>query len=249
MRRKMLFRLYGFILILILLLSGVIYLFRAEFMRIQNVEVVGATDENKINVVALAEETFKGNKFLFIPNNQALFYSAASLQEKILNQLKSVQDVRIDIAFPKTLRVEIKERAPESLYCADTCYFIDAKGIIYEKAPSFSEGVYVMYRDPNRATSTDPLGTSVASEEAFTLAKKYIDYLPVLGLTPTTVSFTTKNEIKIELRGNGYILINLDREYNETIQNITTVIQEGVKEFEYIDVRFGNKIYYKERMI
>ena len=60
----------------------------------------------------------------------------------------------------------VKEREEESLWCKDIpltsssfpeCFFIDSKGLVFERAPDFSDDVYMRYFGV-LATSTDPIG-------------------------------------------------------------------------------------------
>jgi cell division septal protein FtsQ len=244
-RRRRFLKLYLYLFLLFLILCGLIYLVRAPYFRLNSVAVEGASEQKRSEIVAAANETFKGNKYLIVPNNQALFYSSETLKGKIEKEMIGVNDVIITVDFPRTLKIRINERAPNALFCQEKCYFIDASGLVYSEAPSFSEGVYMVYRDNTFAASSSPIGNRLANEEAFDLVNNYIEKLPDYGLTVTTVTFETKNEVRLDVKDNGHLLISLERSYEDTLANIKTVLDEGVTTFEYIDVRFGNKIFYK----
>lgn len=238
-------RLFIFLFFLIIIVAGIIAGLRANYLRIQNVDLQGLSEDKKPEVSEFIQSTLKGNKYLILPNNEIIFYSTEKLMNDLMTKYSFIQEATIEKKYPQELSVTIKERTPDAIYCTSECYFMDSTGLIYTQASSFSSGVYMRYEDITRDQSNNPVQTNLIDTTTYNEIKSLARELQLLGLTPIKITIIASKEIKIENENNGYILLNLDSPRDETVQNIKTVFIEGVQTFEYIDVRYGNKIFYK----
>lgn len=233
------------LLILLLIVIGLILGLRSSYLRITNIDLQGVDSSRKDEINAAIASTLQGNRLLFLPRNEILFYSTKKLTGELMNEYSYIQNVTVRKRYPRGLEIKVTERTPVALYCDPNCYFLDSTGLIYAPASSFSTGVYMTYSDETRSTSTSPLETAFTDQATFSLIQNYLSEIGTLGLTPVRVTFIAPREVRIDISQNGYILVDLDSPFNETVENIHTVLLQGITSFEYIDVRYGNKIFYK----
>jgi hypothetical protein len=158
----------------------------------------------------------------------------------------------------------VEERNPAALLCAGSnatgtdsgaisCSFMDENGFIFQPAPSFSGGIFVKFIDQRQATSSSienaAIGKETISEPEL---QKLLSFEKLLGSQAITVSkiILKKNgEYEIYLKEGWYILLNSKNEPNPSFNNLLLVLDSNIKEkrpqLEYIDLRFGNKVFFK----
>jgi hypothetical protein len=157
----------------------------------------------------------------------------------------------------------------------DTCYFVDENGYIFDQAPYFSGGVYFkFYGIPDVAVpdvgipqggsltpgaEIDPSG-SYFSEQYFKQLISFRDILVEFGLKPASLYVTSDQDVEVFLTNQApstnqpEIIFKLNGNYDNIAENLeaaltTEPLQTQFKNqyttLQYIDLRFGNKVYYK----
>ena len=167
-----------------------------------------------------------------------------------------IQDIDLKLTNPRTLKIEIKEREPAGIYCLDLkspsqgCYFMDNEGYIFSKAPSFSGDVYYLYS--SNPPIEDPLGKNYLNSEEFQKLMPFVNTLKEIGIATRSLLATT-NEYYLELPGEGRIIINKEDNLKTVAENIESFLKDQditktpnfLENVSYIDMRFGNKVFYK----
>ena len=75
----------------------------------------------------------------------------------------------------------------------------------------------------------------------------------VAGIRPIAYEFLSKisSEIKVETNDGFKIIFKRGGDFNKSLQALKTVLEQEVKgkrsQLEYIDLRLGNKVFYKFR--
>ena len=156
---------------------------------------------------------------------------------------------------------------PESDTAAQKCYFMDENGYIFDEAAYFSGGVYFKFYgkisedgDLSKRESS-PAGSYFAKENfyKFVLFKKILENM---GLKPVALYQEDNGDIKFFLsRENSLsmgpeIILKVNSDFQKVAENLETALgteplQSNFKNkyssLLYIDLRFGNKVYYKFR--
>jgi len=154
----------------------------------------------------------------------------------------------------------------------DECYFMDEDGYIFDQAPYFSGEVYfkfygvpdgspdvVRQGNPGRLTSGDFSGLYF-SQQNFKELISFKDTLINLGLKPVAIYITTEGDVHVALvQGSPTttrpeIILKLGADYENVAENLEaalttdplqTQFKNKYSSLQYIDLRFGNKVYYK----
>jgi hypothetical protein len=179
-------------------------------------------------------------KFLIVPNNHILFLSKKKVINHVLENYPSVENVEIKKTKDRDVIITIKDRMPMGVWCDENCFFFDDQGILFKKSFNYTGAVFTRW------------GTMSSSTLRF--------YDKVLCLDScidkTFVSFLSQNKIKevsmdgVDLRmftEYGFYIKALNNA-STTMRNIALFKKEYVgdlKALEYVDVRFGDKIFYK----
>lgn len=141
----------------------------------------------------------------------------------------------------------------------ESCYFLDDTGLIFSQAPHFSGYVFFKYYGGDVAYNYEsPIGSHFASPERFTKVVNFIDSLGEIGLN--TVELHSNDEdsaliVESDMFGSGIdgkVLFNTDDPIEKVYENIRVVLENNALnsderrlDVEYIDLRFGNKVFYK----
>jgi cell division septal protein FtsQ len=248
--------LIGFLSIGGVLLLGVLlwYGTRLPEMTISTVSTVGGETIAHSEVQLVVEEQLRGSYARIIPHRFVYLYP----KKQILASLESVPRLHsptIERIEGNELVVTFKEYVPHALWCADIsetgeCYFLDESGYAFAPAPPLKGGVFIRFIAEER----DPAHREFITEEA-TLATAYLllDMIEEqVGFVTTNVTFTNEGDLLFHVSHGGYFKISPQVPTEESVQNIVTILDSEefahLKEqsFDYIDVRFGNRVFVKE---
>lgn len=141
----------------------------------------------------------------------------------------------------------------------DECWFIDNSGFVFDHAPVFSSGVYLeVYSDLLEKNSGDPL-RGIIPFDRFSTANTFVKLLREKVGEPLRVSLKKEGEDEIVIKNSATypFLSGVSIKFNDEelpadlIKNLTAAIPvqfpNGValkKKLLYIDMRFGNKIFF-----
>ncbi len=255
--RKILFFSFG----LLVILAGLVYLSRISAFGIHSIAITGNKVVDTEMIRTVVEKEITGNYLWVIPKKNVLLYPRNDIQNKLADQFKRIGDVKFYIKN-KELEVSVSERVGIYTWCGEKagivessktekCYFLDKEGFIFDEAPFFSGEVYFKFYGPAG------IGTYF-SKDNFKKLAYFKDALTTIGLKPASLHIYD-GDIKIFLSGQGrpsgpYIIFKSNSDFQKLAENLDTALNtEPLKSnfknkyssLEYIDLRFGNKVYYK----
>ena len=224
--------------------------------QVKNIELEGNSVTQYEDIATIVSRDLEGSYLFLFPRSNALIYPKNKLKEDILMSIPRIQDIDLKLTNPRTLKIEIKEREPAGIYCLDLksqsqgCYFMDNEGYIFSKAPSFSGDVYYLYS--SNPPIEDPLGKNYLNSEEFQKLMPFVNTLKEIGIATRSLLATT-NEYYLELPGEGRIIINKEDNLKTVAENIESFLKDQditktpnfLENVSYIDMRFGNKVFYK----
>ncbi len=245
------------------------YVSRIEKLNISKIEIVG----NKTIETVLLEETILkeiSGKYLWLfPKTNVLSYPKNSIQSALENNFKRLKNINLTIKDNKILTVSLDERTAKYLWCGasipteenteEKCYFLDEEGFTFVEAPYFSGEVYFKFYGKNNLNIENPQG-SYFSEQSFSQLVFFKNFLSDLKLKPTQLYIKEDGDVEIYLsKGalsseNPKILLKIDADFQNVAENLDAAITtEPLKSkmknkyslLQYIDLRFGNKVYFK----
>lgn len=134
------------------------------------------------------------------------------------------------------------------------CYFIDLHSTIFAEAPDFSGDAYFKYY--GLVESANPIGQKfIASSTQFTKINNFIDSVKKLKLKPLYLRVKGEDEFALVIHGGGEIFFDSKKSLSLAFDNLETLLSSselsfGIREspsIDYIDLRYGNKLFYKLR--
>ncbi|MBI4133878.1 MAG: FtsQ-type POTRA domain-containing protein [Candidatus Terrybacteria bacterium] len=239
------------------LLGGALYLVRAPFLRVTEVRVLGAHAVSASAIEAVVREELSGNEFLVIPRDNLLFVSAGRIRETLAREFGGLLDIRVNREFPKRLGITVSERDLWGIACDEVprngvsghCFYLDRDGTTYEEVSGVSGWLLpVIYL--NRTVAE---GASAVPSELISLFDRSRDALGGIHeqLLSMTVATATPGDVRLRVAKGWELLITSDREPVEWAKMLKTLLEDEIGEragrLDYLDLRFGNKAFYKFR--
>lgn len=269
-RRRRVIRLLVLFTFFAILFGAVFSLTRYQGLHIEDVSVSGVlTSEARETLSRLAREELLGAHIFIFPKRHTLWYPKGSIEETILASDARFEGVSISRDGLKGLHIVVVEREPFALWCTkeekreseeavdvsgemdEKCFYMDEKAVVYAPAPLFGERVYI--RHYGAMTDERVLGASFMNEEEFSTLSVFLEFLTQRGFTPQRVDTQSESDRAIILEGEVELRMKRDADTLTILDAFeTTLTSDALKEIEfadlsYIDFRFGNRVYYKEK--
>lgn len=252
-RKKKIFilKISSFVILAILVIGGTAYLSNAEVVKISNIEINDTKFFDKKEVLSIVEEELKDSHFIIFSKNNILLFPRHKIEKRIKEYHDSIEKVSVSISGVKSISVNIQEYNPVAVWCSgENCYYLNDSGLVFIKAPFDYDKNLVQFHD---WIHDDPLGKTYTDAETF---KKMMTLINLVAKVPLKIiSVNTEDGLTFFLYtdSNTRLLYEINDDPEEVANNLNTVIEKDainraqLNNIDYIDLRFGNKVYYKIR--
>ncbi len=225
---------------------GILYIFNTPRFLLSQVAVNGTDETTTKEVRTLAERSLSGTYLGFISRAHPFFYPKIEL----VGQVRAAfpQFARVDVSREglSQLRVEITPRTPVALWCAKgACAYLDEESVVFSEAPLGSERLYYQLS-----------GEAIDSKQLKSLLS-FFGQLENQGLVPLQANFTETGSVVVTLRSGARLFIQENEGYDTALKRLTVLLRESgliprqgttaELAVDYIDLRYGNKVYFKAR--
>lgn len=234
-----------------LFLAGVWYGTRVASLTIANVEAVDSETISANVVKAKVNDVLVGEYWHFVPKRFSWFYPEEEVVKK-LEEIERIKDVRVEKVSGTELNVTFSEYLPYALWCNKEntdCYFVDEKGFAFGRAPDLAGESLVRYR---KLGEEPQLRNNLMSESDFTKIKNFNHLLASSGWYVVEVEVDAVRDVFYLLGDGSEIRATLEADPNETFAYFDTLRKSeefthlSPGNFQYIDLRFGEKVYVNE---
>ena len=269
-KRKVLIRRILFIFVLIcIVIGGLAGLTHWSKLAIARTYVYGTVILNPDDIRAAARDIMSGHNMLIFAQNNAALYPHDAMDRDLLVQFPRIKDISVGLSSWHTLEIDVSERQPVALWCdnapsdstttpvtttVSNCYFLDQTGFVFAHAPDFSGDAYFKYY--GLLPYASPIGADyLSSPDTFGQLASFVDMVKALNVTPLYIVATDEHDFDMYIYGGGKITFDDKTPLADTAHNLQVLLQthglvpqqNGELLVDYIDLRFGNKVYYKVR--
>ncbi len=245
------------IIAVILFVAGASFVTKLKTFAIATITVEGNSAIDAGDIERLVKKDISGSYLYLFSKSNIFLYPKKIVLNDISTLFKRVDNVTISRSGLNTLIVSIQERVPAYTWCKGEppakrdCYLVDGQGYIFSEAPVFSGNAFFGFY--GNYTGTEPIGATYLNAEKF----KYIDTLIAWlkeNEIPTYALLAKDNDMyELSLNSGGKIIfknlknaeaVSLLESTIKTVMLNTDVFSKN-SGLEYIDLRYGNKVYYK----
>jgi cell division septal protein FtsQ len=247
------------VLVIVIIALGFSSLLGIDRILIKEVEIEGNSVIFDKEIKEIVHENLSGSYFYLFQKSNFLLFPKEAIKKEILKEFERVEDVDFSIENFEKLTISIKERRPHYLYCGDfvkeeeKCFFLDNDGLIYSTSPTFSGNVFIRFYGP--INGDNPVGKVFLPESKFKSLTSFFNSLMQARLEPIRLERLEDDDIEVYLESGGKIIFNLKQDMTKLSEDLNSILEdpafeqerENISDLEYIDLRFGNKVYYKFR--
>lgn len=253
-RRRLLFAGLA-VLVLSIVLALLAWVSHHERLVINEVRVSGTEVLATPVVAAFVAAELDDGKLHFVARDNIFLYPKDAVENALAETFPRVAQVEISrqSLLGQGLLVSITEREPYARWCKDgndACYLIDRDGL-----------VFAAQRDESQTTEPyiftgGSLGNAVIGERVLPLyfmdVRTFLEELTVVDVAPRRIEIINEHDFEVLPESGPRIRVSF-AQLGDTlglIGTLRTVLEsealEGrLDEISYIDLRFGDKVYYK----
>ena len=254
-KRRKVVRITSAIVILILLLTcGVVSLTYWPALQIKTVAISGAQTLPPGTIEAFVRDRLAGEYWYVFPKSNIFLYPRQQIAADLIKEYPVLASADVHAADFHTVAVNLVEREPRALLCPqdNRCLFMDENGVAYTDAPTFSEPVYVSYYG---STTGDTLPKQFLTPLEFQALSALVDAIAqkLPGEKVAAVSVDEAKDVRMRFADNFTLIFTLVDQGGDVFERLTLALTSGpmaahkLGDFQYLDLRFGDKLYYKLR--
>lgn len=244
----------GLLLALVLFLVGGAIWFgsRMESLTIVEIKVEGGETVEHDEIKRIVEAELEGSYYRVVPKRFSWTYPEENVKA-VVADMERVKDVSLVRPDGRTLTVRFSEYSPAALWCNSgefrDCIFLDNTGYAYTSAPDLTGTALLRYKNGEEPeVGKRPFEAAFMRDTDFfaTVAGELFDS------RITDIEKVGINEVTFELSGGGLLKVNLQEPVNDSISNLEVLLVSETFQhlrpgnFQYIDLRFGDKVFVNE---
>ena len=259
---------FWIIFLIIFVFSGIMYfVFLSSFFNIKQINISGNKKIETQKIESIVKGELEKKVFLVI-NKNTFFVNLSKIDQLILEQFKEIKEVTLKRKLPSGIDIEIVERNPVGVWCRpyfetnvlemeteedvekiiiekNECFNLDDSGIVFEKSAELGAQFII------KSEKDISMGENVIPEEyllsILEIKQEFQDY-PNFEIKEFV--YEKDDKLVVKTFSNLEIYFNFLESITEEIFNLKLVFkekipQERIGDLDYIDLRFGNRVYIK----
>lgn len=232
-------------------------------INIRTIEVSGTSFVSSNEVAADAKKSLVGRYFFTVPKTNIFFYPKSDIEKNIIEAFPAVQSVSVGFKNFHTIGIWLLERQAEALWCepaepaagsAGSCYLLDANGLIFAPFSAVGTTSPAFIKFYSAAPKKNPIGQIYAAAEYFQSLLAFAKNLNTLGFAVSSFSEGSEGDFEAKLFKGVRLIISRDIDLDSVLNNFQTIVSDppfiasgGLAKVDYIDLRFGDKVFYKKK--
>jgi len=255
-KRRRFFAILGLWLFLILLLAGtlvgVLYL---PHWRVATINVAGVEGTEKQAVEQTIRAQLAGRYLKIVPRDNVLIYPQSTVVAELLKKFPTFAHVEVKAKTLRSLAVEVTKRTQKAVWCGESatnqapCLLLDGRGVAYEPSPDFEGDVYTTYYG---ALAPGTLPRQYLTENTFnSLAALVVALEDQQQVHIASVAVDEAGDARLSFINGFQVFFVLSNGGGDVFERFGLALQAApfkdrpVTDFEYLDLRFGDRLYYK----
>ncbi|MDO8561280.1 MAG: hypothetical protein Q7S05_00435 [bacterium] len=221
---------------------------------IRDIAVQGTKEVPASLVRAYVETALYDGTNPLLARNNIFLYPRESIEEGISKYFPRIRTAKIsrEALLAQAITVTVAERQPFALWCgkvpdgANDCYMMDDTGFVFASATSSPE--FIVFGGA-LATSSSPIGQTFMPEY-FPSALQFLKKLVLAGFSPVSVFAKDEQEFSVQLKKGFELRALWSDDANTLVRNLELALSSDSlrgkeSKLEYVDLCFGNRLYYK----
>lgn len=241
-------RFFRYLIPVLIISSVLLYLICfASFFQVEGIEILGSKEISAEKIKSLVEKRVQ-TKVLSFSSKSIFLIPFKKIEKDILTEFPPIQKIDFDRDFPDRLIVSVEQRKPVAVFLQKKNHFLmDPQGVIFKRIEQGKTSQFLKVKNLTLRKEAK-LGDQVVDSKELSQILQIDPQLEDLDILSAEIVNEQRVNFKTSLGWEIYI--SLKEDISQQIFNLETVLKEKIspeerKELEYIDLRFGNRVYYK----
>lgn len=217
------------------------------------------TEQDNLDIRNALDTMLSGNYALVIPRRFVFAMSGSAMEDRLLAGFPRFEKIVVAKKIPHGLSVSYAKRIFFALLCNEAsrtdvsyCGYIDRTGFVYADAPEASGSLIVKIKSD---LADIKVGTRAIEEQTVKQMALFGDGMQsIAGLRLTSYELSTQapDELRIRTADGFTLIVKKDGNPESILRILRTVLDQEIKDnkskLDYIDLRLGNKVFYKYKL-
>ncbi|PIR82171.1 hypothetical protein COU20_03355 [Candidatus Kaiserbacteria bacterium CG10_big_fil_rev_8_21_14_0_10_59_10] len=237
---------------LLLLGGGGAALTHMERLTIADIQVRGASQLAHAALASRADAELNKEGFHLLSRKNIFLYPRSELESSLRATFPRIRTVSVarDGLLSRTLVVSVEEREPFALWCGRECYVMDRVGYVFAEADGAGTRMATLVFEGGIDEDNGPVVGSVLLPGAFEDVRAMVAALAPSGCKGEKIVVLDDIDYMVECAEGFDVKVSFVSDIEQTARNLalslsSDALAASVERLEYIDLRFGNRVYYK----
>jgi len=250
--------------VVIVLWALVFWLSGLSQVTVKSVEVEGNASMSSSAIASTTVGFLSGRYYFTVAKSNAFFYPKETIENYIYTSFPQIEKASVGLKNFQTLKISITERQPKALLCKsvsleiissgekDSCFIFDSKGFIFASSTELGSASPKMIKFWSKLPQGEPIGQQFLSGERLGELFELTKNVSAFGFAITDFRDREDGAKEAVLSAGERLIFSDDTDLKAAIANFQAIIGDQVlgvsnifSKLDYIDLRFGNKVYYK----
>ena len=254
------------------LFYGVVQIISLASLQITEIKVNGTKMLDEEDVAQKIKKEISGNYYWFFPKTNVVLYPKNTIQSDVLALFPAISSVTLSIGSSRELLVNITEREPVAIWCGrekpmdgvssnSGCFYVDKTGYLFAASPRFSGDAYFTLYGGSGVRTGKNIGQYLTTSDIFQKVMNLRKFIFVYRVSVDNIFLGENNYAEFFNDEDFTIKWNTDENIDALKSNMQAIFrssnwkdgtfssnpEQSAKPLEYLDFRFGNKIFYKQK--
>lgn len=235
------------VVLIVLVVGGLAALSHAPFLHVTSIAVSGNETIASSSIANVGARDMAGEYDFIFAKDDIFLYPKQQIEQDVVARYPAIKSVDVHAQDFHTVAIAIIERHPAALLCNDGCFVMDEDGVVYAPALSTSTP-FVVYR--GQASTTLP--AQFLSQDEFHSLSALVGALSQSQATNTVETVAVNGTEADATFADGLVLkFNVSDASGDVFERFSLALKSApftahaLSDFQYLDLRFGDKLYYK----
>jgi len=230
---------------------GISYASYLPQVSVNSVSVVGARDVAPQLISDYVTTILDNGAYHFLSRKNIFIYPRSVIEKAVIEYFPRIKSAHVsrESLLSTAITVTVEERQPFALWCngAD-CSVMDDGGFIFAQSTATSTNTQYTFGG-GLASSTSPIGQTFVRAHLPSLIA-LLRSLGQAGFSPSGASVENDQDFSVPLAAGFTIKASFGEDASTLTKNLQLVLSSAAlqgkeSQLEYIDLRFGDRVYYK----
>ncbi len=241
---------FGAIMTPFALAAGAAYLIKIPQLQINEIRFSGLQALGKEELTSAVWKQLEENFIFVFPRRSIVVANTGAVAEELQRVFPRIKNISVRKIYPRALEILIEERKVFGIFCGKSqCAYIDTSGLAYEAAPDSTGSLITKVRSDLDEIKIGSSTLAPSLMELMNFLREELRRTVNLEIIGYEISQKTPREVRVETSEGFTVIFNRDDDFKNVFRVLKTILDEEIREkraqLEYIDVRFGNKAFYK----